>query len=163
MEQFLKSVHILRALYITKRSWWLVTPETIRNCFKKGGISKDDPTNEIDENVSDEEEILLDQEYDSFLKELDEIEKYDCFGSLVDTDILNEVQEEVSEDDEAADEVQTIAVPKPTRKEALKALFVLKQYLSSENNSDLISIENLLYKQRDKDLVQKKIENYFKS
>uniref|UniRef100_A0A0A1X5Q4 Tigger transposable element-derived protein 6 n=1 Tax=Zeugodacus cucurbitae TaxID=28588 RepID=A0A0A1X5Q4_ZEUCU len=54
MANFLKSVNILRVLYIVKRTWWLVTPQTIRNCFKKAGIyegipvmdSKNDTTSE---------------------------------------------------------------------------------------------------------------------
>lgn len=33
--EFIKSVSVLDALHFIKRAWWLVTPETIVNCFKK--------------------------------------------------------------------------------------------------------------------------------
>lgn len=35
VSEYIKSISILDALHFIKRSWWLVKPETIENCFKK--------------------------------------------------------------------------------------------------------------------------------
>lgn len=35
LQEFTKSITILKAIYFVKRAWWMVTQRTIRNCFKK--------------------------------------------------------------------------------------------------------------------------------
>jgi hypothetical protein len=40
IDQFSKQVDVLQAMHMLKRSWWLVTPTTIRNCFRKAGFWK---------------------------------------------------------------------------------------------------------------------------
>ncbi|XP_061391547.1 tigger transposable element-derived protein 4-like, partial [Musca vetustissima] len=82
MEKFLRSISILRALYIIKRCWWLATPQTIQNCFKKAGIFKDDESKEPDIT-----ENILDDEYSTFFEEMSDLEKHDCFGTLNETEI----------------------------------------------------------------------------
>lgn len=35
LKQFVKAISVLDALFFVKRAWWLVTEETIKNCFRK--------------------------------------------------------------------------------------------------------------------------------
>lgn len=155
MDKFLKNITVLKALHIIKRSWWLVTPQTITNCFRKCGIFIESESNEPE--IS---EILLGSEYNSFLEDMSDLEKRDCFGTLSDDEIINDVLEQDLEEEE--EEVSS-TIFKPKREEAIQALFILKQYLDSDADNNIFHIENILYKQRDESLVQKKIMDYFQS
>lgn len=155
MDKFLKNITVLKALHIIKRSWWLVTPQTITNCFRKCGIFIESESNEPE--IS---EILLGSEYNSFLEDMSDLEKRDCFGTLSDDEIINDVLEQDLEEEE--EEVSS-TIFKPKREEVIQALFILKQYLDSDADNNIFHIENILYKQRDESLVQKKIMDYFQS
>nr|XP_036214104.1 trypsin zeta-like [Bactrocera oleae] len=159
MAKFLKSISILRALFIIKRTWWLVTPQIIQNCFKKAGIhdgihvadSLDDINSsdvqvycETDGSASDD--VCETVDYETFFKNIVDLEKENCFGAANDDDIINEIQEDEIEENSADSAMQ------PSREEALHALFILKQYL----NDNIINTEQILFNERDKSLVQKK-------
>ncbi|XP_050324434.1 tigger transposable element-derived protein 4-like [Bactrocera neohumeralis] len=164
MANFLKSVNILRVLDIVRRTWWLVTLQTIRNCFKKAGIYEgilvmDSNDNTTSENIYCETESRASnddfceiQDNNSFLfKNLADLEKENCFGAINENDIIDEILE-----DESGDIIEDSAgsAKPPSREEALQALFVLKQYLNDDDN--LVNIEKILFNERDKSLVQKK-------
>lgn len=161
MAKFLKSISILRALYIIKRTWWLVTPQTIQNCFKKAGIHDGihvadslDDINSSDVQVYCEtdgfasDDVCETVDYETFFKNIVDLEKENCFGAANEDDIINEIQEDEIEENSADSAMQ------PSREEALHALFILKQYLN--DNDNIINIEQILFNERDKSLVQKK-------
>ncbi|XP_055906683.1 tigger transposable element-derived protein 6-like [Eupeodes corollae] len=158
MKSFLREINLLNALKIVKRSWWLVTPQTIQNCFKKSGIFK----------RSEEDQDLIEcnepePELFNFGENFDGEENENCFGELDDTEILNEVRDGDDEriDLQIEDEQQKeqIPLPKPTRNEALRAFFILKRYLDGDD--DIIhNIEDILVKKRKEDLIQTTMDDY---
>lgn len=151
MDTFLKKFSILDALYIVKRSWWLVTPQTIKNCFRKSGISKELVSEEVCQNESDES----DEEY--FCNDFDG-EENDCFGEINEEELINEILCEEVEEMENEQE----AHENPKREDAIKAFFILKKYLDVDEGHDSIcKLEDILFRTREKELVQKKIQDYF--
>lgn len=153
MDTFLKKFSILDALYIVKRSWWLVTPQTIQNCFRKSAIPKEMVCEEVQcQDESDE----CDEDY--FCKDFED-EENDCFGEINEEELLNEI---LCED---ADDLQNELVEaheKPKRDYVIKAFFILKEYLDvDEGNDSICKLEDILFRTHEKELVQKKIQDFF--
>ncbi len=57
LPQFAKTIDVLEALKLIERSWRLVTPTTIQNCFRKAGFSRVE--NEEDPEVAETVQLQI--------------------------------------------------------------------------------------------------------
>ena len=133
-QEFVKSVDVLDALFMAKRAWSLITPQTIQNCFKKAGFqlvnNVDDTDTEVVPPEIDLPESITFHDFNSIVDcDADEA----CYGELSDADILSKfATPEIHNEDDDDTEIN----PKePTnRKEMLNALSMIRAYVQ-ENSS----------------------------
>ena len=76
-----------------KRGWFLVSPVTIENCFRKAGFLVNDDTSDVDEmqkvlNVSEFCEAIQ-KDFEAFV---DCDKEAECFGNLTDAEICDSVK-----------------------------------------------------------------------
>lgn len=164
--EFSKSIDLLKACHMLKRSWFLVTPSTIKNCFKKAGfISNDDE--EADELPIQVEEYGISTEAFNAFIECDST--LECFGTLSDQEICASVKRGV--DEQAAVEVDSddenvvdIVEAPVKHAEAVKALAVVQKYLeqNATEYDALYDIEDMIDKIGFLSLNQSKITDFFK-
>ena len=85
-----KKTTVMDALYMANEDWTRVTPETIRNCSRKGGfITPDGATTQSD--VVVEPPAGMDAEQFERFVEVDH--DLDCIGDPTDEDICSDVRE----------------------------------------------------------------------
>lgn len=161
-QEFTKSLNILEALKIAKRSWWLVTPNTIKNCFTKAGFHQS-----IEE--GDEEVLSIpipDAEFEEYIACDDTIQ---CYGELSEEDILQSIENNSENDSEKEDieddTLQTTNIhdkPQPSRLDALEALHILRSFLDAKDLPlDNIELLEVQLAEQGGHSVQKKISDYF--
>lgn len=158
LQDFSKKFTILDALKIVKRSWWLVTPNTIENCFKKAGFY---PSN-LDFEPIEHEIQLPSEEVENFEQYVNCDSNLECYGELTAEEIIEEIIEEnVAEEEE---EILCQSLP-PSKTEAIKALHILRQYfeVKGENTNAIDKVEEELFALAAENLIQKKISDYMKS
>lgn len=118
----------------------------------------------MEQSIESPEQEFDFQEFSSFYKQLSAMENENCFGEINENDIIGELlsNEDKSETDDECEPIDGADDPieKPSRSEALKALFVLKRYFPPDYNI-LESIEKDFYLSCDKDLVQTTLSSYF--
>ena len=140
------NISVLDAITILTRAWNKVTPETIKNCFKKAGICSEAQTiaiNDLDNPfaVLSEEIQSLREAYPEAVPAnvnaddvigIDDAVSTSESGSLTDEEILAEFSsdQEAMEEDEETDEVEVLeeCPKKPTASEVRSAIDVLTSY-----------------------------------
>ena len=140
------NISVLDAMTILTRAWNKVTPETIKNCFKKAGICSEAQTIAI--NDLDNPFAVLSKEIQSLREAypeavpanvnaddvigIDDAVSTSESGSLTDEEILAEFSsdQEAMEEDEETDEVEVLeeCPKKPTASEVRSAIDVLTSY-----------------------------------
>ena len=140
------NISVLDAMTILTRAWNKVTPETIKNCFKKAGICSEAQTIAI--NDLDNPFAVLSEEIQSLREAyleavpanvnaddvigIDDAVSTSESGSLTDEEILAEFSsdQEAMEEDEETDEVEVIeeCPKKPTASEVRSAINMLTSY-----------------------------------
>lgn len=166
--EFAKSIDLLKASHMLKRSWFLVSPTTITNCFRKAGFIADEANceEEIDELQTQMEDIGLSAE--DFTAFIDCDSNLECYGTLSDQEICASVKRGVDEEvpiDEGSDYENAIEIEEPPVKysEAAKALAVVQKFLeqnATEYNA-LYEIEDMIDKIGLLSLNQSKITDFF--
>ncbi|KAM7444224.1 hypothetical protein ABFA07_007166 [Porites harrisoni] len=140
------NISVLDAMTILTRAWNKVTPETIKNCFKKAGICSEAQTiaiNDLDNPfaVLSEEIQSLREAYPEAVPAnvnaddvigIDDAVSTSESGSLTDEEILAEFSsdQEAMEEDEETGEVEVLeeCPKKPTASEVKSAIDVLTSY-----------------------------------
>lgn len=172
--EYAKSISVLQAIHMLKRAWFLVTPTTIANCFRKGGIIKS-VQNLDDQQLNDQNDAenidmcgLSSEEYDAFVQIDHDIE---CYGTQTDAEMVDEVrskrqgieQQPIDDDDEV--EIEGTITAKMPHAEALKLLAGMRRYME-ENFTDydaFYEVERMIEKNVMKNSVQRKITDFFAS
>ncbi|XP_055904281.1 tigger transposable element-derived protein 6-like [Eupeodes corollae] len=169
LSDFSKKINLLIALKMIKRAWWMVTPLTIKNCFRKAGLTFNSDE-EVEVEPVDEENnfpTAIREEID-YLVNIDQ--DLPCFGDMTDEDIINEAAlqfEELGDNRSASEndsDVEILGFQKPTLQEAFKSLGVLKQFSDGDIELELI-LDEIEYKMMNchfKSLSQTKIDDFFK-
>lgn len=168
LKDFSKKINLLEALKMIKRAWWMVSPTTIQNSFKKAGfvassVSVDD---EIVSEVSEETNLFSEairQEIDS-LADLDS--EIPCFGDMTDEDIVNEVLSGSTfepVENSSDDEIVVVAPQKPTLKYAYDSLRILKQFFAGnlEASDKIDDLEDKMSFRNLQSRKQTTIDNFF--
>lgn len=171
MSDFAKSIDFLKALHMLKRAWFLVSPTTIRNCFRKAGFVIDSTDIELDEvpetqPYAEISEIIEEAEFNAFVDCDNEAE---CFGSLSDNEIcamIKRNRQEAVEVEEGEDEVEVVdeSTARISHRDALMHLAVVRKYLE-ENFTEYngyYEIEDLIEKNALKNCRQSKITDFYK-
>lgn len=168
---YAKSIDLLQALHMLKRAWFLVSPTTIENCFRKAGFSKngdadedtDDGMEELD--TADLGKVIQPEEFDAYVDCDKDVE---CFGSLTDAEICETVKTAASNSEEYEEEDEDISLisettPRVSHKEASKALETVRKYLE-ENFVDYDAyyrVEEMIEKNTFKNATQRKLTDFF--
>jgi hypothetical protein len=149
-DAFVKHVDILRAMRMLKHAWWLVTPETIHNCFRKAGfVCQDAPAAALDETLvqvdaaaAEINAILAEfstvNDRQHILSLIEEEEKEGCYGEMTDAELIAEAVGQCATDEAEPSElvdVQSIPVPLITVQEVMTSLSIVRTFLE-ENNID---------------------------
>ena len=93
VEQFAKGIDLLKALFMLRRAFFLLTPQTIQNCFIKAGIMRTDL--EVIENDIQETIIVpADVGLEVFTDFVNTDENIECYGELSDLEIIEQFQTE---------------------------------------------------------------------
>lgn len=162
LQEFIKRLNILEALKIVKRSWWLVTPNTIKNCFRAAGFSLVDD----DQEMEPDESIQLPMPAEDFDQYVDCDANIECYGALSIEEIITEVQgvssSTVELEENVTDDEDPHSAP-PTRQDALSAVTTLRAYLDAKNQSlnHLEQIEDQMIRINSRNLIQKNIMDYY--
>jgi hypothetical protein len=169
---YAKSIDILKALHMLKRAWFLVSPTTIKNCFRKAGFLVSDGTSNVDEmqtvlDVSEFGEAIQEEDFEAFV---DCDKEAECFGNLTDDQICDTVklnrqgmadlEQEGEEEAGTSDE----SIPGVSHKDALMHLSMVRKYLEenfTEYNS-YYDIEDMIEKNALINRTQSKITDFFK-
>lgn len=181
MNDYIKSIDFLKALHMLKRAWFLVSPTTISNCFRKAGIQRKAESESLEKNnesvdIDTVAEIFSQPEFVDFIGS-EEFEAFvdcdndaDCFGSLTDNEICDLVKRNrqtciniatEADDDEPIDEESPVRM---SHKDALMHLAAVRKYLE-ENFTDYnayYEIEDMIEKNVLKNCKQTKITDFFK-
>ena len=165
---YAKSIDVLKALHMLKRAWFLVSPATIENCFRKAGFLVGDDTSDVDKmqkvlDVSEFGEAIQKEDFEAFV---DCDKEAECFGNLMDAEICDLVKRnrkgmvDLEEEDEIVDE----PTPRISYKDALMHLSMVRKYLEenfTEYNS-YYDIEDMIEKNASINRTQSKITDFFK-
>lgn len=161
IKEFLNSISILNVLTYIKRSWWLVTSETIKNCFRKAGFPCDGNRFDCIEEVCDTIDIPM---------EIEEFQEYvacdnnvNCFGTLTDDEIVECVLSEDNEVCQSSEECPTIDLGPPSFAEAINALSIVEKFMECNNieGDDVDLLEEKLFKRRFKNFHQSNFTTFF--
>ena len=139
LSEYVKSISLLDAIHMLKYAWAQVSCVTIQNCFRKAGFAQ--LTESIDSNAtsstppcnSDSHVLsitgLSDVEFEQYVNMDNEI---DCYGDLSDEQLVEDLQQcSSSHSDEEEEEQACYPQTKPTEREAMEALGVLRAYLDA--------------------------------
>ena len=168
LESYTKSVSVLKAIFLIERSLFLISPQTITNCFKKAGfvIEREIQVNSASERyeieaLSEEFRSLLSiEDFDSFL---DMDANLECFGLLTDSEICEEVisYENAEADIDVFEYPSQFPVP-PSSRQALQKIEELRSYFA--NHEDFVlkldTMETHILSKSNK-LIQTKITSFF--
>ena len=149
-DDFAKSITISKALYMLKRSVFLMKPSTISNCFSKAGFEVNTESTIVSED--DEPEVVLpgisSEEFTAFV---DIDENYQTSGVFTDQEICEQIleQNDTTETTIIDDESEEVI---PTTLEALKMIHAIRLYCTTLPNADNLqakidSIENAIESQ----------------
>ena len=154
-------ITLLDSLEMLKKSWELVTPSTISNCFRKGGfvvaVSDDDPFSDIDavsddDPFSDIDAVSDDDPFSdevTFKEYVSADENLQCFPLQSTEDIVASIsQTETDEDEDKDDTGEPLAVV--THQQAYDAYLQVRSYLlrhsSAEDDSPYSLLKTLEFK-----------------
>ncbi|CAF5215509.1 unnamed protein product, partial [Rotaria magnacalcarata] len=168
---YAKSIDILKALHMLKRSWFLVSPTTIQNCFRKADFLVNDNTSDLDRmqevlDVSEFGEAIQEEDFKAFV---DCDKEAECFGNLTDGEICDSVklnrQGKIDLEEEDEEEVGIVDKPMPgvSHKDVLMHLSMVRKYLE-ENFTDYNSyydVEDMIEKNALINRTQRKITDFF--
>ena len=126
-DQFAKNMDILTAIFMIKRAFFLVTSQTITNCFKKAGfIHSINYEPESEELLSGCDQNFVTSETFEALVSVDE--ELECFGELTDAEICDQIQEN-STTEELENEAEIMVLPEEiSSKAALEMVQKLRWY-----------------------------------
>ena len=161
VDMFAKNVYLLKSMFMLKRAFFLLTPDTINNCFRKSKIERSGDAPfllELEEEVNLPENIVP----ETFEELVNTDEHEACYGNLTDAEIVEQIQQSnVSSDEDDTENVQTIDEV-PTSAEALTMVEKLETFCSeySEIIAKLDSIEHFIECKRP--LNQVKITKFFR-
>jgi hypothetical protein len=146
-EAFSKHVDILRSMRMLKHAWWLVTPTTIQNCFRKAGFVCQDeetaaPGDTIVHAAVDAEinsiltEFANEEDQEKVLLIIEEEDKEVCYGEMTDAELLAETtgQDDTTEPIDMAN-LQSPPAPPITMQQVMSSLSVVRTFLE-ENSID---------------------------
>lgn len=156
LANYAKSIDLLKSLHMLKRAWFLVSPSTIENCFRKAGFLnciENQESTEPDplENFGD---FIEEEDFGAFIDCDNDVE---CFGNLTDNeicDIVKRNQVEMRDLDESGDDIETADETEQcvTHKDVLKHLSVVRKYLE-QNFADYDGFYQI------EDMIEKNILN----
>ena len=168
LESYAKSVTVLKAIFLIKRSLFLISPQTITSCFKKAGfviereiqVNSASERNEVDALSEEFRSSLSIEDFDSFL---DMDANLECFGLLTDSEICEEVfsNENAEADIDVFEYPSQFPVP-PSSHQALQKIKELRSYFA--NHEDFVlkrdTMETHIVSKSNK-LIQTKITVFF--
>ena len=168
---FVKSITLLDAMHMLKRAWWLVTPTTIQNCFKKAGFLNLDTVDDVEIREVEQLDGITAADFNDVVACDDTLE---CYGSVDDDEICQDViskrpklieKLEVNDDDI---DLQEIPANPITRGQVLASLSTIRSYLqeNSSNADDFnmfYALEDHLLQKMNNNVSQKKITDFFAS
>lgn len=139
-----KSINILESLYYIKSAWQKVTPETIRNCFKKAGFHMDQD-NSTDNDYDAEDDLPLARLANLFkcskelgVESVKVVEEYLNVDEDVETEDLEfseeteEIEDIESENESEAGGAEEDCNPIRSYKEALDVVSRLKSFMKND-------------------------------
>ncbi len=172
-----KNVDLYEVLIMLKRSWNEVTEETIRNCFKKSGLSfhaNESHEHEFEEGFDNtlwteltQNMGLNDMQFNDFVNFDNELAVTDEISNGEDLD-SSEMDVGIDSDETIIDENDSEESEEPLKLiDALNAMTQLRKYVTQcnglENSHELINdLENSIYNNRFKNLKQTKITDFLK-
>ena len=168
LESYAKSVTVLKAIFLIKRSLFLISPQTITSCFKKAGfviereiqVNSASERNEVDALSEEFRSSLSIEDFDSFL---DMDANLECFGLLADSEICEEVfsNENAEADIDVFEYPSQFPVP-PSSHQALQKIKKLRSHFA--NHEDFVlkrdTMETHIVSKSNK-LIQTKITGFF--
>ena len=143
-DDFARSISVLKALYMLKRAFFLLTPSAIYNCFRKAGFvlhvlrQEQREIEEINIPEANPPEEFTTQEFNEFV-DIDSGEQ--CSGVMTDQEICAEISGQVllADDGEEEPEIEVDAEEvTPTRQHALKKLHCLRLLCSTFQDKDQV-------------------------
>ena len=143
-DDFARSISVLKALYMSKRAFFLLTPSTIYNCFRKTGFvlhvlrQEQREIEAINIPEANPPEELTAQEFNEFV-DIDSGEQ--CSGVVTDHEICAEICGQVllADDGEEEPEIEVDAEEAaPTRQDALKMLHSPRLLCSTFEDKDQV-------------------------
>ena len=100
-----------------KRAWFLISPATIENCFRKADFLVSDDTSDVDKmqkvlDVSEFGEAIQKEDFEAFV---DCDEEAECLGNLTDAKICDPVKQNrdgmVDLEEEDVEEARPVRIP----------------------------------------------------
>uniref|UniRef100_A0A1I8M6K0 HTH CENPB-type domain-containing protein n=1 Tax=Musca domestica TaxID=7370 RepID=A0A1I8M6K0_MUSDO len=160
VEEFSKSINILQAMHMIKRSFWMVKPTSIKNCFKKAKLMKTSPEEENEETESSDEFEIADNLREEFEKFVTCDDNVECNGVLTDMEIIKNILDSAEDEDE---EQEHDNLKPPSVLEALKYIQELQTFFCTENKflCELGNMESYILSNKLKN-TQTKITDFFK-
>lgn len=159
------SISILDAARMCSAAWDQVSENTIKNCFKKAGFG----SNEVDishESSEEHDDFVPNPDFENFVN-IDE--DLAVCGEETDAEILASVLESQApasdEEDVSGQEIED--EPVPTAVQAMAHIAKLRRFIEAQANIDqqifksLNKIEKIISQQRETNLKQTKISNFF--
>ncbi|XP_071035287.1 tigger transposable element-derived protein 6-like [Parasteatoda tepidariorum] len=151
-------VDVLEAMRLLSSAWNNdVSETTIRNCFRKCRVFKETQSEPVIEELQDEE-VIENSDFINF------DENIAVCGDISDEEFIQITEE----NDESAAEEEGSETIAPNILEARASLEVLQNFLESREEIDssmfvhLQKIEDLLFLETHKGLLQRKVTDYFK-
>ena len=144
LDDFARSISVLKALYMLKRAFFLLTPSTIFNCFRKTGFvlhvlrREQREIEEINIPEANPPEEFTAQEFNEFV---DIGSGEQCSGVMTDQEICAEISGQVllADDGEEEPKIEIDAdEATPTRQDALKMLPSLRLLCSTFEDKDQV-------------------------
>jgi len=169
---YAKSIDVLVALHMLKQAWLLVSPATIRNCFRKAGFPTVGPDDNEDDVLpipavtAELGEAVTQEDFETFVDCDNEVA---CHGTSTDAEICEQVQRKRQNwnddnDTEEFEGMQLSEARRVTHKEALSALATVRHYLEQNltEYNEYYAIADKIEKNASKNRMQRKITDFFK-